>query len=180
MNNDKSTELRASFWRDAASNGGVVGLIFSAVFLAGSYLGFGSPILLLAVLALMIMNYGRKRAAKYDPAELTYGKKVGYNFAMMLFAGFVTGLSAFLFFKLAVPPAELDEMARIAGLKVEEIIQNMNLPQNETMIDPETMIVNMINNPAMMILWGMSLLGIYGGIVGLIFAPFIKPLQPRY
>ncbi len=166
---DNQTELRKSFWVDAATAGGIIGLVlvvieFINVQTTASWMVTFTFLLTILSLGYLIYFYSRKRSLKYGAEGYSYGQSMGYIFAMMLFAGFVLGLGELLLSKVIAPDYYAEERKAIL--------------ENNPMYDPNTemgkQMERMVMGTGFWIFSSIFSLLFYGGIIGLFASAMVK------
>ncbi len=175
---------RSLFWRNAANWGFLLGL---AVFLwalvvwglrwepANGWLAEG---LLALILMAAIWITGRKNASLTGDAGYSYGEAVGFVFALMLFAGIVSGVGQFVIYTYIAP----EYYADLIGDMFDRAVAEGNDIVNQTGLDKmKSLMISFTHNPFVMIFSGVFDLAVKGGFLGLIFGAFLKrlPEAPR-
>lgn len=168
-----STELKKSYWSDAAKAGAIMGVLLFAVSLADAMFELGGAkgmisLLSFAVLAIFIYKFGKDRSLKQGPKGFTYGQSMGYILAMMLFTGIITGFGNFLLQNYIAPEY-------YQGLFEEALSRNPFFdPDSPTMGEVLDMSRKMMKSPVFLVFSGIIGMVIYGGIIGLLASAFIR------
>ncbi len=160
------------FWRSASNWGMICGLALFVVSLISWGLELEAnnktwtiQLLHFLVICPLLLYTGFRNARLSGPQGYSYGRAVGYIFAMMMFAGIVAGVGQFLMANFiardyydALYSAQVNAMVAVS-------------PSLAEMADR---MVRMLANPFVLILGSVFDLVIKGGFLGLILAAFIK------
>lgn len=168
-----NTELKKSFWSDAAKAGGFIGVLLFAVSLLDAAFklnGAGGMISLATfiILGVFIYRFGRNRAVKYGTEGFTYGQSMGYILSIMLFTGVIYGFGNFLL------------QNYIASEYYQEIFETALLrnpffdPDSSNAEDMADMAYSMMKSPVFLVFVGIFAMAVYGGLIGLIASAFIR------
>ena len=128
-------------------------------------------LLLFIVICPAIVYTGRKNVQIAGPEGYSYGRAVGFVFAMMLFAGIVYGVGRFLMVNFIARDyyGALNAQAMDTAFAVYR-----NTPMYDQMLGMRDMMVGMMANPFILIINGIWGLVFKGGFLGLILCAFLK------
>lgn len=167
---------KKQFWQTASNWGFLTGAALFAMNLIGWALkleanhSWAYELLLFIVIASAIIYTG-KRNAKLSGAEgYSYGRAVGFVFAMMLFAGVVYGVGRFLLMNFMGYEyyAALNE-----NIIDTRLMPYSNMPQFDQMLAMRDNMIAWMRNPFVLILQGIIEMVAKGGFLGLILCAFI-------
>lgn len=175
MDMDKSAAENPgkTFWRDAATYGGVIGVTLLAIMLLDDFTahkfswfteGFKA-----GFFTVYLYTFARRRSLKYAGIGFTFGQGMSFIMAMMIFTGFITGIENYLAFNFIAPEyyqATLDmlmennpAMAMLGKDIADDYVHAVNAA---------------LRNPLYLIFSGIIGKVIVGGIVGIIVSAMIK------
>ncbi len=165
------------FWQRASNWGLICGGALFVMNLIGWALKLETTstwlyeLLLFIVICPVIVYTGRKNAQLAGPEGYSYGRAVGFVFAMMLFAGIVYGVGRFLIVNFIARDYydALNAQTMETALAVYR-----NTPMYDQMLGMRDMMVGMMANPFILIINGIWGLVIKGGFLGLILCAFLK------
>jgi hypothetical protein len=166
---------KRDFWR-SASNWGlitgvalfVVSLISWGLKLEANKMGWPVELMHFAVICPVILYTGFRNARLSGPEGYSYGRAVGWIFAMLMFAGIVYGTGRFLMVNFIAR----DYYDAINAEAMQVMVQAY---QGSPMGDQvERMYTVLMTNPISLILIGVAEMVIKGGFLGLILGAFIK------
>lgn len=168
-----NTELKKSYWSDAAKAGAIMGGLLFAVSLADALFKFKgaggmTSLASFAVLAVFIYRFGKDRSLKHGDEGFTFGQSMGYILAMMLFTGIISGFGNFLL-QNYIAPDYYQELFEATLLK-----NPLFDPDSSTMADAMEMARKLMKNPVFLVLSGIIGMTIYGGLIGLLASAFIR------
>ena len=120
-----------------------------------------------AAIAICVYKFGKQRAEKYGSNGYSYGQSMSYILAMMLFAGFISGVGSFIMqnYLAADYYKEVFDAALLSsGIDIDSdaMQQGINLSWS------------LMRNPIFMVLSGIFSMEIYGGFLGLFASVFLK------
>lgn len=164
------------FWQTASNWGFLGGAALFAMNLIGWALkleanhGWMYELLLFIAICPLIIITGKRNAAAAGPEGYSYGRAVGFVFAMMMFAGVVYGVGRFLMINFIGP--------EYYGKLNEEMIDALilvysNFPQFDLMIEQRSMMLGWLSNPFYLIFESVFGLVIKGGFLGLVLCAFV-------
>ncbi len=165
------------FWQRASNWGLVCGGALFVMNLIGWALKLETTstwlyeLLLFIVICPLIIYTGRKNAQLAGPEGYSYGRAVGFVFAMMMFAGIVYGVGRFLMVNFIARDYydALNAQAMDTALTMYQ-----NTPMYDQMLGMRDMMVRVMANPIILIFQGVSGLVFKGGFLGLILCAFLK------
>ena len=168
--------LSKVFWTEALTGGLVIGVLLFVWDLIGYWLnmplngsGIASFVRFVILAGGIVVFCRRIRAFRGPELGLSYGTAFGFILAMMLFTGIVAGIGQF-FLQVVIAPDYFDEVYEMTLL-------NAAIPEN--LVEQMLALRPMMKNPVVMILSGIFNYVIYGGLIGLIAAAFLKrPADP--
>jgi len=162
-------------WREAATGGLWLGLALCGVSVL-SYLGrmdeslsWMSSLLNFLLLAGFILFYGRRMSAFCGAQGYTFLQSFGFSLKMMMFAGILAGLGQFIM-QTYVDPQYYRDL-------IESALRESGFSQAQIDLTMEVAIDQ--RNPFLMIISGAMSMILYGGLIGLLVALFIRrPSEP--
>ena len=157
-------------WREAATGGLWLGLALCGVSVL-AYLGrmhvslsWMSSLLNFLLLAGFILFYGRRMSLFCEPQEYSFGQSFGFSRKMMMFAGVIAGLGQFIL-QTYIDPQYYRDL-------IEEALLNSGFNQQE--VDLALTAIIDQRSPFMMIISGAMSMILYGGLIGLAVAAFLR------
>ncbi|MCD8102825.1 MAG: DUF4199 domain-containing protein [Alistipes sp.] len=168
------TELKKSYWTDAAMAGGIIGIVVLIINIVQINLPTGSMVTLLSLVKFMVFGYliyyyARRRSVKYDAADgFSFGQSMGYILAMMLFTGFILGLSDFVLGNYVMPEYYEEGFATLLD---NNPMYDPDTPEGESML---ALLDAYRRSPVANALGGIFSYLIYGGLLGLVASAFVK------
>jgi hypothetical protein len=100
----------------------------------------------------------------------SYGRAVGFVFAMMMFAGIVYGVGRFLLVNFIAP----DYYDAINAKMMETALTAYSsMPQYDTILEQSNMMLRMLTNPFVLIMQGIFEMVTKGGFLGLVLCGFL-------
>ena len=151
------------FWSEAMKGGSIIGLVTAAFQLTRTVIEQAAwlNIVSLVVFVFLIYGFTRKIAGMADTIEgFTYGRCMGFVFAMMLFTGIIMGFATFLINNFIIKDTVIEmvdlQMNAMRGLLTTE---QFNYTYDAT--------YSAVFNPLVLIIIGIIGYCIQGGIAGL-------------
>lgn len=169
---------KKEFWK-RASNWGmicgaalfVVSLISWGLKLEENQMNWAIQLMHFAVICPLILYTGFNNARLCGPHGYSYGRAVGYIFAMMMFAGIVAGVGNFLMTNFIAR----DYFDGIMATQLEKMLAvYQGTGMEAKMYEMSDRIARLLTNPIVLILNSVFDLVIKGGFLGLILAAFIQ------
>ncbi|MCD8185211.1 MAG: DUF4199 domain-containing protein [Rikenellaceae bacterium] len=172
--------LSKIFWTEALTGGLVLGVALFFWDLIGYWLdlplknsGIASLVQFILITGGIVYFSRRMREFRGPALGFPYGSVFGFTMALMLFTGMVYGVGVF-FLQVVIAPGyfvELFEMALVNSSLSEAMI--------EQTLDMRESMSALMKNPIVYLFSGIFTMVIYGGLVGLIAATFIRrPADP--
>lgn len=165
------------FWQTASNWGFLGGAALFAMNIIGWALKLEAShewlyeLLMFIVICPLIIYTGKKNAAASGAEGYSYGRAVGFVFAMMMFAGIVYGVGRFLMINF-IGPEYYGEMNAKA---IDAIIMiYSNTPMFDMMADQREMMLGWLSNPFYLIFEGVLGLVMRGGFLGLVLCAFVQ------
>lgn len=166
-------DLKKTFWSDAAMAGLVLGLVVVAMTVVCWLLKldismtWAPSIMNFSTIAVCIYVYGKRRAVKCGDEGYSYSASMSYVLAMMLFAGFITGVGGYIMNNFVAPEyyqQVVDTALLNSGMDVDskEVDMAMGMVKKLTRSAWFTILSSVFN------------MVIYGTFVGLLASVFIK------
>jgi hypothetical protein len=167
---------KKQFWQ-AASNWGMIGgaALFVMNLVAWALkLETGTGIiyeLMKFVIICPLIIVTAKQNVRLAGAEgYSYGRAVGFVFAMMMFAGVVYGVGRFLMMNFIAP----DYYDAINAKSMETALaMYSSMPQYDTILEQSNMMLRMLTNPFVLIIQGVFEMVMKGGFLGLVLCGFL-------
>ncbi len=170
---------KKQFWQAASNWGFLVGAGLFAMNIIGWALKLEAnhswlyELLLFAVICPMIVYTGKRNARHAGPEGYSYGRAVGFVFAMMAFAGIVYGVGQFLMYNFIAP--------EYYGKMIEDAIDSFGMGMaaagNSSIIDffveNRDTYIGMMKNPFVLIFSNVINIAAKGGFLGLVLCAFI-------
>ena len=157
-------------WREAATGGLWLGLALCGVSVL-AYLGrmhvslsWMSSLLNFLLLAGFILFYGRRMSLHCGSQGYSFGQSLGFSLKMMMFAGVIAGLGQFIL-QTYIDPQYYRDL-------IEEALLNSGFNQQE--VDLALTAIIDQRSPFMMIISGAMSMILYGGLIGLAVAAFLR------
>ena len=174
----KEKKLSNVFWTEALTGGLTIGVALFVWELIGYWFdmpmkssGLASFVVFVLLLGGIIFFCRRMRELRGPALGFSYGEVFGFTMGMMLFTGIVCGIGTF-FLKVVIAPEYFNEV-------LEASLWSSNL--SEDMIEQalEMQQSSLMSNPAVHVVSGLLSMCVYGGLIGLIVAAFMKrPADP--
>ncbi len=171
--------LNKTLWREAATGGLYLGLVYAALSLAAhfgkSVSGVASLCNALCFFAIagFLYFYARRAAALSGSEGFSFGRCYLLMLRISLFAGVLAGLGQFVLINWLDPQGFQDQM----DLTVATLAENGMSEREVRAAGKLTM--SMMKNPIVVVLGGIFGMVIYGGLIGLIVSFFAKrPADP--
>ncbi|MDR0907002.1 MAG: DUF4199 domain-containing protein [Rikenellaceae bacterium] len=166
---------KKQFWQ-AASNWGFMGgaalfvmnLVAWALRLEDGN-SWAYELLQFLVICPLIIVTGRRNARLAGAEGYSYGRAVGFVFAMMMFAGIVYGVGRFLLMNFIAP--EYYDALNAKSFEA-ALAMYANLPQYDTILEQTNSMLRLLTNPVVLIFQGVFELVIKGGFLGLVLCAF--------
>jgi hypothetical protein len=166
---------KKDFWRSASNWGLICGAALFVMNIVGWLLklettsgGWLYELLLFIVICPLIIYTGRRNAALCGAEGYSYGRAVGYVFAMMLFAGIAYGVGRFVMVNFIAR----DYYDAISAGSFDALLQAyQGTPMEEQMITMRHQGLRLMSNPIVLIINGIIMLVCKGGFLGLILSP---------
>ncbi len=153
---------------------GVLLIIFSLIMYIME-VDMQSKINYLSVIILLVMGIvaASQWRDKHNDGNLSYGQGLGTGTLVGLYAGIITAIYMFVFFKY-IDPAYIDRILEIAEQQMYE--QNPNLTSSEAEMALD--ITKRMTSPIAMSLWAVAGNTFWSFILSLIYSIFLKRSQP--
>lgn len=161
--------VEKSFWIDSAKAGCVLGLVLTVLLVISWGLSldieaawFKNILGFFAIVA-TIYIYGKRRSVLYGDAGFTYGQSISFIITIMLFAGFLYGITCFLMQNHIAPDyyKEAKDIALMeAGIDLDSEVAEFSMRLMKSL--PFFIFLSILN------------MVIYGLFVGLLVSIFIK------
>jgi hypothetical protein len=170
---------KSSFWQEASRWGFVGGLALFVMNLLAWALkleandnSWMKELLHFIVICPLIIYTGRRNARAAGPLGYSYGRAVGFVFALMMFAGIVYGVGQFLMMNIIAP--EYYDAMNLQNLEatMAELSKSLSGEQLDMVIQQQKMMQRMMTNPFVLILSGIFEMMIKGGFLGLVLCAF--------
>lgn len=178
--NDKTYKMmmtKKQFWQSASNWGMVCGVGLFVISLMSWALkfttgGFNWPELLrFGLIFGLILYTGRRNAAVAGAEGYSYGRAVGFVFAMMMFAGIVAGVGEFLMSNFIAR----DYYDGINAAQIETALRvYQGTPMESRIASMSGQMARMLSNPFVLIFSAIINCVIKGGFLGLILGAFVK------
>lgn len=163
-------EDKKHFWQSASNWGFLGGMALFVVNLVGWGLKLDHSLvyelLMFAVICSLVVVTGRRNAAAAGDAGYSYGRAVGFIFAMMLFAGVVYGVGRFLMTNFIA----LEYYNEINGAFANAFVAGYNASA-PVKVSPDQ-VIGWMRNPFVLIFAGVWEMVFKGGFLGLVAAAF--------
>lgn len=161
------------FWSRAANYGLLLGGAVFAVSLLSWALRLDGrtwipETMLFAVLCVGIFITGRCNAASADGGGYTFGRSVGFVFALMLFTGIAAGAGDFIL-RAFIAPEYYREQMRLAFDTIAPAV-----PDAQTLDMARRISESLLTNPVFLIFSEIINLGVKGGFLGIVMSVFLK------
>lgn len=172
-----SQELKQTLWRDAAQNGLILGgslvaiVIISIITRMDMSMPYASSIAQHLIMIVLLMQFCKKRGAKYGAAGFGYGQNMNFILATMLFTGIIVGISTFIL-QQYIAPEYYKEVVAMA-LEQNSISSSQVTSNAQELLDTA---MAMMRNPVLVVLSGMFGMLINGGFIGIFVAIFTRRL----
>jgi len=176
----RERNLSKVFWTEALAGGVVLGVILFIWDLIGYGMdmpmkgsGMTSFVQFILIAGGLIYFCRRMREFRGLALGFPYTTVFGFVMAMMLFTGVVYGVGSF-FLQVVIAPGYFDDVfeTMLLNSSLNETLVEQTLEMRETMS-------SVMKNPIIYAFSGIFTMCIYGGLVGLIVAAFIKrPADP--
>ncbi len=170
-----ATELKKTFWNEAAMGGLVLGLLMFGlsylVYVLDLAISHSTFVSFLQVLLMggVIWVMGTRMARFRGPAlGFTYGQSMKLVLAIMLFGGIIYGLGEFLL-QMVIDPEyfkNLFEEALLSSGQSDAVVEQMVAAREKVEV--------YLQNPLVMTLSGIITMCFMGGIVGMVLSIFLK------
>lgn len=128
-------------------------------------------LLLFIVICPMIIYTGKRNARTAGPEGYSYGRAVGFVFAMMMFTGIVYGVGRFLMINFVGAEYYSPLIEEQANIFIRGFSSNEAL--FDAMIAKKEFIISLMKNPFLLIIGNIVDLVIKGGFLGLILCAFV-------
>ncbi len=166
---------KKEFWRSASNWGLICGaalfvmnIIGWALKLETTHGGWLYELLLFIVICPLIIYTGRRNAALSGAEGYSYGRAVGYVFAMMLFAGIAYGVGRFVMMNFIA--RDYYDALSASGFDV-ALKMYQGTAMEEQMLTVRHQAIRMMANPIFLIFQSVIMLMVKGGFLGLILSP---------
>ncbi len=169
-------ELKQSIWKDAAQNGLVLGLALTFIVVITIIteldikMPYAGSVVQHVVMIVLLMNFCKKRGAKYGAAGFSYGQNMNFILATMLFTGIINGVSTFILQQYIAP----EYYQKVIELTLEQSAQQADLTQSQDELMSITMA--MMKNPVIVVISGIFGMIINGGFLGIFTSIFTRRL----
>ncbi len=168
------------FWSRAANCGLLLGVAVFAVSLLSWALrlegrAWISEMMLFAVLCAGISITGRRNAASADGGGYTFGRSVGFVFALMFFTGIAAGAGDFILRAFIAPEYYREQLCKAFD------VMSQTIPDAQTLDMARKMSERLLTSPLFLIFSEIFNLGVKGGIMGIVMSVFLKkePSEPE-
>jgi hypothetical protein len=169
---------KKQFWQSASNLGFLGGAALFAVNLIAwplkleSGSGLGLELMKFVVICTLIVLTAKRNATASGPEGYSYGRAVGFVFAMMMFAGIVYGVGRFVLMNFIAS----EYYNTLNEQTVDAFLLGMSaaLPseQLDMYIGQRELFLGMLTNPFFLIFQGILELVIKGGFLGLVVCAF--------
>ncbi len=177
MNKMTAEDPGKTFWRDAAADGGILGVMLLVVMLLDEFtnhqLTAVAFLLKAIILAASIYILAYRRSLKYHDAGFSIGQGMKFIVAMTGFAGFITGIGNYLavnfispdYYQIALDQAYLSLKDSLEGL-----IENAGMSAAEYW----RRVDNAMHSPITYLVSGVLGKVVVGAVIGAFVAPMVK------
>ena len=167
---------KKQLWQTASNWGFLVGAGLFAMNLIGWGLKLETTnswlyeLLLFIVICPMIIYTGKRNAHHSGSEGYSYGRAVGFVFAMMMFAGIVYGVGRFLIINFM----GLEYYSVLNATAIDNaFVLYRNFPQFDTMLEMRSTMLAWLRNPFYLIFEGVVGMVFRGGFLGLVLCAFV-------
>lgn len=169
--------LKKIHWREAATGGLWLGIVLCGITVLGyltranASLSWLTGALNFLLIVGFILRYGRRMSSYYGPTGFSFIQSVAFTLKMMMFAGIIAGLGQFIMQTYVDPAYYRDIMGETlseSGFNQQEIDLTLTLTIDR-------------RSPILMIFSGVFSMLLYGGLIGVVMASFLRrpPYDPR-
>lgn len=162
--------MRKNFWIDAARRGAVLGLIVAGEMVVSTWwpeAGWWLSLVQLFAVTYCLYVFGIVRRDAYN--EGRYGQVMGFIIAEMMLAGVIYGVVYYLLVNHWAVEHYAEQFEKsMAAMRIEGFGALLNLP------DGVERMRQMMTSPLALVMSGMISMVLYGGVVGLFVAAFVR------
>ncbi|MDD3107861.1 MAG: DUF4199 domain-containing protein [Alistipes sp.] len=166
--------LKALAWREAATGGFYLGVLYAILEIAGfllrTHTSIAALINMLHFFALggFLYFFTQRMVRHRGPLGMSFGQCWGFTLRMSLFTGILAGVGLFILFRWIDPTSWQQQMEQASSTLVQNGWDQAQVESAQGLTQA------LIRNPLFLILGGIFQLELYGGIIGLLIAFFTR------